>query len=72
MMRFIFGFLALTCFIAGLAFLPFGNLAGNNLGSNPALGWAIYLSSVLIPWILGFWFVRIAIGKPNEKTPPTE
>lgn len=71
-MRFIFGFLALACFITGLAFLPFGTWAGNNNGSNPTIGWAIYLSSALIPWALGFWFARMAIGNQNEKTPPTE
>ena len=64
--------LALICFLAGAAFLPFYVWAVKGQGSNPALGWVIYLSSVLIPWGIGFWLVTIAQRASNKRTPPTE
>jgi hypothetical protein len=70
----IFGFLALTFFLVGFAFLPFLAVVGNeNMGSQPLLGYAIVLPSVLIPWAIGFWFFKRALRtqKP-EGTTPTE
>ena len=68
----IFGFLALTFFLVGFAFLPFLAVVGNeNMGSQPLLGFAIVLPSVLIPWAIGFWLFKLALRtqKPEETTP---
>lgn len=48
-------------FIWGAMFLPFGVWASANEGSNPLLGWGIYLASVLTPWAIGFWLVRVSM-----------
>lgn len=48
-------------FIWGAMFLPFGVWASAGQGSNPLLGWGIYVSSVLIPWAIGFWLLRLSM-----------
>jgi hypothetical protein len=70
----IFGFLAITFFLVGFAFLPFLAVVGNeNMGSRPLLGFAIVLPSVFIPWAIGFWFFKLALRtQSQEESPPTE
>ena len=70
----IFGFLALTFFLVGFAFLPFlAGIGSDNSGSQPFLGLAIVLLSVLFPWSIGFWFFKLALRTPKvDETPPTE
>ena len=46
-------------FIFGAMFIPFGVWASGGQGSNPVLGWVIYLASILIPWSIGFWLARL-------------
>ncbi len=53
-------------FIWGAMFLPFGVWASAGQGSNPLLGWVIYLSSVLIPWAIGFWLVRLSMKAEKD------
>lgn len=53
-------------FIWGAMFLPFGVWASAGQGSNPLLGWGIYLSIVLIPWAIGFWLVRLSMGAEKD------
>lgn len=48
-------------FIWGAMFLPFGVWASANQGSNPLLGWGIYLASVLTPWGIAVWLVRLSM-----------
>lgn len=68
----ILGVLALACFLVGASFLPFYTWAMRGQGSNPALGWVMYLSSVLIPWGVGFWAATLALRVSNKKTPPND
>lgn len=58
--------LAALFFLVGAMLLPFGVWASANQGSNPLLGWGIYLSSVLIPWAIGFWLVRVSMKGDKE------
>jgi surface polysaccharide O-acyltransferase-like enzyme len=51
--------LAALFFLLGALFLPFGTWVWNGQGSNPAIGWLIYLSSVLIPWAIAFALIRL-------------
>ena len=53
--------LAAIFFLVGAMFLPFGVWASAGQGSNPLLGWGIYLSSVLIPWGIAVWLVRLSM-----------
>jgi hypothetical protein len=48
-------------FLIGLAFLPFGAWASAGQGSNPLLGWGIYLASVLTPWGIAVWLARLSM-----------
>jgi hypothetical protein len=70
----IYGFLALTFFLVGFAFLPFlAGIGNENMGSQPLLGLAIVLLSVLIPWAIGFWFFKLAWRtSKQEESPRTE
>ena len=69
----IFGFLGLASFLVGAAFVPFIVWTGNGGGSNPLLGSAIAVFSVLIPWAIGFWFIKLALrASEEEETQPTE
>lgn len=56
----IFGrILAGLFFLLGSLFLPFGTWVLSGHGSNPAIGWLIYLSSVFIPWTIAFTLLRL-------------
>lgn len=58
--------LAALFFLVGAVFLPFGVWASAGQGSNPLLGWGIYLSSVLIPWGIAGWLVRFSKGADQD------
>lgn len=58
--------LAALFFIWGAMFLPFGVWASAGQGSNTLLGWGIYLSSVLIPWVIGYWLLRLSMRAEKD------
>jgi hypothetical protein len=51
-------------FIWGAMFLPFYVWVA--AGPNLVLGWAVYLSSVLIPWAIAFWLLRLSMRVNKE------
>jgi hypothetical protein len=57
---------AALLFIWGAMFLPFGVWASVNQGSNPLLGWGIYLASVLTPWGIAVWLVRLSMRADED------
>jgi hypothetical protein len=57
---------AALLFIWGAMFLPFGVWASANQGSNPLLGWAIYLASVLTPWGIAVWLLRLSMKAEED------
>jgi len=59
-------FFAALLFIWGAMSLPFGLGASQAQGSKPILGWFIFLGSVLIPWVIGFWLVRVSMKADKD------
>ena len=53
--------LAALFFVIGGLFLPFAVWADN--GPNPVLGWVAYLASVLAPWVIAVWLIRLSARK---------
>ena len=69
MNKWIKGFLQLAsvgCFIWGAMFIPFGVWASGSQGSNPVVGWVIYLASILIPWSIGYMLARLSVSDRNS------
>jgi hypothetical protein len=57
---------AAVFFLLGAIYLPFVPWLSSNQGSNPVLGWVIYLASVGIPWAIAFAILRYSLQKREE------
>ncbi len=57
---------ATVFFFLGAMGLPFGPWVANNQGSNPILGWVIYLVSIVFPWGIAVVIARYALRKNED------
>jgi hypothetical protein len=53
-------------FSLGAISLPYGPWLSNTQGSNPILGWVIYLATVGIPWAIAFAIGRYSLRKRED------
>lgn len=61
-------------FLLGAMFLPFYVWVSPGQGSNPILGWVIflfYLLSILIPWAIAYWLVRYSLRRNEDENDKT-
>jgi hypothetical protein len=53
-------------FLVGAMFLPFGVGLSGSQGSNPIVGWLIFLASVGIPWAIAVALARVSLRRYED------
>jgi hypothetical protein len=57
---------AAVFFFVGAISLPFGVWTSNDQGTQPLLGWLIYIASVGIPWAIAIALARYALKRNQD------
>jgi MFS family permease len=57
---------AAVFFFLGALALPFAPWLSNHQGSDPILGWVIFLVSIAFPWAIAFAIGRYALRKNED------
>lgn len=57
---------AAVFFFVGAISLPFGVWASSDQGTQPLLGWLIYIASVGIPWAIAIALARYAFKRNRD------